>query len=332
MAALSKRDKLEDLTVPMSRIGREIESLRQRIADLESLESELSKAEQALSAGHADETPATSDEIKNQIKRRLGYFPPPFVPAADYPDVLWSLWQQSLAGYYDNPLPELLKEKLFAQLARYCAAPYSIVTHSCNLHRLGIPAADVLQLLEHPAPSPEEDLERVVRILSEAPHPLVGWPDPDSELHEALVSACILFFLKPAETERCHLELRHLLTSTSYEHLAGFLAYVKAFHLWLEAHAEISYHSDPQVRAHIPVLLRDEPRLAALFGTIIEISALTAAGWRPRKRCAQARSAIKSCSKTPTTWCTPWTSKAISLRSTRLPRGSRATLERRRCK
>jgi diguanylate cyclase (GGDEF)-like protein/PAS domain S-box-containing protein len=265
LAALSKRDKLEDLTVPMSRIGQEIESLRQRIADLQSLEAELSRADQALNAAHADATPATSDEIRNQIKGRLGYFPPFFVPVAEYPEVLWSLWQQSLAGYYDNPLPELLKEELFAQLARYCAAPYSIVTHSCNLHRLGIPAADVLRLLEQPAPSPEEDLERVVNILSEAPHPLVGWPDPDSELHEALVSACVLFFLKPAETERCHLEVRRLLTSTSYEHLVSFLAYVKAFHLWLEAHAEISYHSDPQVRAHIVTLLRDEPRLAAAF-------------------------------------------------------------------
>jgi diguanylate cyclase (GGDEF)-like protein/PAS domain S-box-containing protein len=246
----------------MSRIGQEIESLRQRIADLEGLESELSKAEQAL---NADKTPATSDEITDQIKRRLGVFPPVFEPAADCPDVLWNLWQQSLVGYYDNPLPELLKEKLFAQLARYCPAPYSIVAHSCNLHRLGIPAAEVLRLLERPTPSLEEDLERVVGVLSGAPHPLVGWPDPDSDLHEALVNACILFFLKPAEAERCPLELRRLLTSTSYEHLVSFLAYVRVFHLWLETHAEISHHSDPQLRAYILLLFRDEPRLAAFF-------------------------------------------------------------------
>ncbi|MGA2263397.1 MAG: diguanylate cyclase [Acidobacteriota bacterium] len=267
LALLFNRDKLEGPILPKSRISQEIESLRQRMAELESLELELTRAELALNSAAIDSAPASSDEIKSEIKKRLGYFPLLFAPAVDFPEMLQNLWQQSLAGYYDNPIPELLKEKLFVQLGRYCAAPYSIVTHSCSLHSLGISAPDVLRLLQQPTPSPEDNLERITSALSGAPRPMPGWPDPGSELEEALVLVCILFYLKPAEAEPYHAELRRLLATKNYEDLINFLAYVKGLHLWLEAHPEISYHSDAQVRAHILTLLRDEPRLAAVFRT-----------------------------------------------------------------
>jgi diguanylate cyclase (GGDEF)-like protein/PAS domain S-box-containing protein len=264
LAPLFNRDQLDDPIQPKSRIGQEIESLRQKIADLESLEAELTKAELALHGG-ADSPSASSDQIKSEIRKRLGYFPLFFTPAADLPDVLRNLWRHSLAGYYDNPIPELLKEKLFVRLARYCAAPYSIVTHSCNLHSQGISATDILHLLQQPTPSLEDNRERILGTLSAAPRPMLGWPEPDSELEETLELVCILFYLRPAEAEACHAELRSLLATKNYEHLITFLACVKALHLWLEAHPEISYHSDPQVRAHILTLLREEPRLAAVF-------------------------------------------------------------------
>ena len=85
MAPLWNRDKLEDPILPKSRISQEIESLRQKIADLESLEFELAKAELALSHAAADAAPATPDQIKNEITKRLGYFPLFFAPAADFP-------------------------------------------------------------------------------------------------------------------------------------------------------------------------------------------------------------------------------------------------------
>ena len=238
--------------------------LRAKIADLESLESELTKAEQAL-VGAGSAAPFSADQIRSEIKKKLGYFPISFSPAADFPEVLRTLWMQSLTGYYDNPLPDRFKEKLFAQLSRYCGAPYALVTHSCNLLDKGMQAGEVLALLEQPSPSVGDDLDRALRILSSVPHPQVAWPDQDSELEGALLSCCVLFFLKPAEVEPCHLELRRFLTPRNYVHLIGCLAYAKTFHLWLEAHPEISYHSDPQVRAHILTLLRDEPRLAAIF-------------------------------------------------------------------
>ena len=178
MAPLSNRDKLEDPILPKSRISQEIESLRRRIADLEGLERELAQAELALSQASSSRVPATADEIRSKIKERLGFLPLFLAPVADLPEVLHSLWQQSLDGYYDNPLPELLKEKLFARLARYCASSYAIVTRSCNLYNLGMSAKDVLRLLERPTPSPEDDMNALVGSLTRAPHSGQGRAGP----------------------------------------------------------------------------------------------------------------------------------------------------------
>ncbi len=265
MTALSNRERVEDSLPSQSRISREIEALRQRIADLESLEAELLRAERALGAAAAASEPAGADQIKSEIKKRLGYLPLFFLPVAENAEILQSFWQQSLAGYYDNPIPERFREMLFAQLARYCSAPYSIVTHSCKLHSLGASATEVLHILEQRTPTAEEDLDRIRGILARHPHPLAAWPDADSELEDVLLQCCVLFSLKPAESEQCRLELRQLLAPKDYLHLIGFLGYVKVFHLWIEAHPEISYHSDPQVRAHILTLLRAEPKLATVF-------------------------------------------------------------------
>lgn len=265
MVPVFNRDKIDDAILPKTRISREIESLRQRIADLEGLEFELTRVELAMSQPATSAPTESAEQIKSEINQRLGYFPLHFAPAVDYPELLRDLWRQSLSGYYDNPLPELFKERLFVQLARYCASPYAIVTHSCNLCRLGVPAQEVLHLIQQPSPSPEDDLERIVRTLSAAPRPMIGWPSPNSELEDAIVFVCLLFYLKPAEAEDCRRELQRLLAVKPYQHLIQFLTYVRSHQLWLEAHPEITYHSDPQVRTHILKLLREEPRLASVF-------------------------------------------------------------------
>ena len=171
-----------------------------------------------------------------------------------------SFWHQSLVCYYDNPIPGQFKERLFAQLARYCAAPYSVVTHSCSLHGLGVPAEEVFRILDHCSPSIEEDLQRTLVTIGGASRPLPGWPEQDPELEDAIACVCILLYVKSAEAGPCREELQHLLDPKTLAHLLGFLAYVRMFHFWMEAHPEITYHSDPQVRAHILSLLQEEPQ------------------------------------------------------------------------
>src|SRR3972149_10911782 len=77
----------------------------------------------------------TSEQIKAGIEERFGFFPLFFSPALETPEVLENLWQQTLSAYVNNPLPALIRKKLFARLSRYCIVPYCIVCHSCALLR-----------------------------------------------------------------------------------------------------------------------------------------------------------------------------------------------------
>jgi diguanylate cyclase (GGDEF)-like protein/PAS domain S-box-containing protein len=256
-----------DPNKPQSPIGQELASLRKRMRDLELLERELSKAATTLNAatGQIPFSDRPSEHIKAEIENRLGFFPPIFTPALESPRVLQNLWQQSLSAYHDNPLPELFKEKLFARLSVYCASPYSIVTHSCYLRRLGVSAAEILRILEQQAPSTEVEIGKLIDLLKHQHHPLRSFPEHKSDLENHLLGCCHFSFLKPAQAGQCNAEVRLLLGDDDYAHLIAFLAYIKTFHLWTEAHPEVSYQSDPCVRSNLLPLLRDEPRLEGLF-------------------------------------------------------------------
>jgi hypothetical protein len=205
----------------------------------------------------------SSDEIVAEIRRRFGFVPPFFEPAVVTPTVLENLWQQTLAAYVENPLPAVVKEKLFAYLSRYCAVPYCIVCHSCALRPLGLTAADVLRLLEAP-PRVDTDIAMQLTLVSAQGGPLAEWPAPGSALEAALIDCAIFLFLFPDRAERCQRELRRLL-GADYERLAEFLAYVGSCHGWVEAHPELAYEADERARANLGPLIEQEPRLGEFF-------------------------------------------------------------------
>jgi signal transduction histidine kinase/CheY-like chemotaxis protein len=206
----------------------------------------------------------TTDEITASIASRMGDVPPFFRAAEDSPALLGQLWRQALSADLDNPLPALFKEQLAAYLARYCTAPYSIVCHSCSLAALGVPPAAIFALLEMPVPA-EDEIERALDLLAAEPVPLAGFPAAGSELATAVQRIAVHFFLNRDRAARCRAALRRLLGDVDYNYLMVFLAYVKASHVWVEAHPELSYELDPRAQAHLPRLLAEEPRLGELF-------------------------------------------------------------------
>jgi hypothetical protein len=212
-------------------------------------------------------TPATSRParaIVAEIRARFGFVPPFFEPAFETAPVLDNLWRQTMSAYIDNPLPALFKEKLFAYLSRYCAAPYCIVCHSCALRPLGMTAAEVIQLLEGPRREP--DITAALTLLAAEPRPIAEWPTAGSALDTALFDAAVFLFVHPDRSERCQHELRRLL-GTLYAHLVEFLGYVRSCHAWIEAHRELSYEADQRVQANLGPLVAAEPRLAEFFRT-----------------------------------------------------------------
>src|SRR5262245_25573462 len=207
----------------------------------------------------------TSEQIKAEIERVFGFLPNFFQPVFDSPEALETLWQQMLVAYVNNPLPAVFKEKLFARLSRYCAAPYCIVTHSCLMRFLGQSANEILRVLEESATASDCEFEEVLRLLAAESAPLADWPPPNSPLEQALLRCAEMSLLNTPGVELSRSELRRLLGSVNHTHLIRFLSQIKMAHLWIEAHPEISYEADERTMEILGSLVQDYPRLADFF-------------------------------------------------------------------
>ncbi len=235
------------------RTGKELESLWEKLEDLKRLESDL-----------APIPTRTCEQLKTEITDRLGFIPPFFTPALESPLLLENLWRQQLSSYYDNPLPRLFKEKIAARLSRYCASSYLLLTHACMLHQLGVEPFLVRRWIEAP-PLSGADVEHARELLAKTQHPIEAWPEKDPAFEENLAICCAVLFLGLEGFERCAAELREILGAANYGHLTALLANIKASHLWVEAHPEISAEDHPIVRNNFVPLVRNEPRLEEIF-------------------------------------------------------------------
>jgi diguanylate cyclase (GGDEF)-like protein len=211
----------------------------------------------------------TSEEIRAEIQKTFGFFPPFFEPAEQNIQVLENLWQQTLSAYVNNPLSPLFKEKLSAYLSRYCAVPYCMICHSCSLHTLGVKARKVLELLESPPPI-EKDIDGHLYVLARAAGNLIFLSDLDTALEESLLYCSIFIFLEQEQAQYCRAELRRLLGSVNYQHLVTFVAYVRTCHVWMEAHPEVAYEADKRVIESLRDLLEEEPGLADFFSNYMD--------------------------------------------------------------
>jgi PAS domain S-box-containing protein len=213
----------------------------------------------------------TSEQIRAEIEKRFGFFPPFFAPALGTPDVLEHLWRQTLAAYVENPLPALFKEQLFARLSRYCAVPYCLICHSCFLRPLGMTAGEILALLEPPGVPAESGLAEELALLQATTSPLTAWPEPHSTLEAALLRCAEYLFLDPSLSGRCLNGIRRLLSPGTYAHFTAFLGYVRMCFTWVEGHPEIAFEDDQRVREHLEPLLREVPQLGEFFHSYGEI-------------------------------------------------------------
>jgi diguanylate cyclase (GGDEF)-like protein/PAS domain S-box-containing protein len=205
-----------------------------------------------------------SASTRARIENRLGFVPPLLEPALASPDLLESLWVRMRDDYLDNPLPAEFKERLFAYLALTSSVPHALVVHSCALHELGFSAAEILELLETPAPL--DGLPAgLVDELDAVDGPLEAWPERGSKLDSALLWLAVVVFLEPAHLERAKAELRRLLGPHGFAYASQLLAYIWSSLLWLEAHPEPDSSRDECVRRNLPALLEAEPGLEHLF-------------------------------------------------------------------
>ena len=208
-----------------------------------------------------------TDEFAAEVRSRFGVLPNFFCTAASAPGLIQQLWGFAKAGYLDNPLPSLFKERLFVHLSRFCEIRYCIVRHVGFLVGEGRPAGDawaqpqtieeVIALVSRPVPD-AEGLNRSLAFLESITDP-VAIPEPEAETEGALFDALTIMFVDPRGADRVRLAIAHAVGESTFEILTAFLAFIRTAHYWTETHPTLGYEAD------MVALMRDHPVLARLM-------------------------------------------------------------------
>jgi PAS domain S-box-containing protein len=228
------------------------------------LNTKYKPEEKSICSQYSSKAMQVSTQIIKEIEKKIGFFPSFLAPAIATPQVLDSLWQQTLSAYINNPLPSLFKEKVFAYLSQYCSVPYFLICHSCVLRSLGMTAKEIFNLIQLSSPKNESDLRSELNTLTLTPIQQHYWQS-NSAIEDSLLRCSIHMFLQPSQAESCRMQLRQFLGMSMYGHLIGFLGYIKVCHQWLESNPEISYQQDRRAQLHLAPLLLEEFELAEYF-------------------------------------------------------------------
>ena len=207
-----------------------------------------------------------AEKFSAEVRERFGLLPNFFLTASSAPGLIEKLWGFARAGYLDNPLPSLFKERLFVHLSRFCEIRYCIVRHVGFLIGEGRPAGDasalphtveqVLGLLRTPLPNAEK-LEQALLQLESQLHP-VPVPDLESPLEGALFDALTIMFVAPQRAERARNAITAAVGEMNFELLTAFLAFVRTAHYWTETHPMLAYEAD------MVAVMQKHPELARL--------------------------------------------------------------------
>jgi signal transduction histidine kinase len=208
------------------------------------------------------------------ITDRFGILPNFFRSARAAPELLEQLWGFAKAGYLDNPMPSVFKERLFVWLSRFCPVRYCIVRHVGFLlggshgRAAGDAAAgsqtidEVIKLLRRPSPW-KRDMAPVYASLGAAPIAIERWPAPGSRMEDEIFACAAVMFVEPARCDSARRALVRTLGLREYEFFSGCLAFIRTAHYWTMLHPEIESEEDmlELMRGHeeLAQLLLEDP-------------------------------------------------------------------------
>ena len=196
-----------------------------------------------------------SNEFETEVAGRFGILPNFFRSAAAAPELIQQLWGFAKAGYLDNPMPSVFKERLFVWLSRFCPMRYCIVRHvgfllgqehgraSGDAAATPQTVADVVSLLRRPTPW-QRNMTQVYALLEDLAEPIETWPDSDGELEDAIFACAAVMFVEPARSERARNALIRAVGARRFELFSGCLAFIRAAHYWTMLHPEIKTEDD----------------------------------------------------------------------------------------
>lgn len=205
--------------------------------------------------GNATErsTSGSNSDLNAKIKARFGILPNFFQVSPSTPEITENLWGFAKAGYLDNPLPSLFKERLFVHLSRFCEVRYCIARHAGFLMGLGRPSGDataptltvtqVVRLLRRPFPGREE-LTPFLLQYGKDHERFEEFPSADTGAEEALFAFMTHVFLQTPEAGVCLDTLKSLLGNVHLEYVLLLLAFIRTAHYWSKIHPELALEAD----------------------------------------------------------------------------------------
>jgi PAS domain S-box-containing protein len=193
-----------------------------------------------------------STQLESRIAARFGVLPNFFRLTTDDPKITENLWGFAQFAYLDNPLPSLLKERLFVYLSLFCEVRYCIARHVGFLVGLGRPAGDpqclpqtvdeVLPLLRGDLPF-KSDLDQHLALcegLGMGSFP----PEPDSAQERAIFACAAHVFLRTPDASRALHALTYVFDGKTLEYIKLLLAFIRTAHYWTEIHPELVLEDD----------------------------------------------------------------------------------------
>ena len=191
-------------------------------------------------------------QLESAVIARFGVLPNFFRLTTDDPKITENLWGFAQFAYLDNPLPSLLKERLFVYLSLFCEVRYCIARHLGFLVGLGRPAGDqlclpqsveeVLPLLRGDLPF-KSDLDQHLALcegLGLGSFP----PQPDSAQERAIFACAAHVFLRTADASRALHALKCVFDGKTLEYTKLLLAFIRTAHYWTEIHPELVLEDD----------------------------------------------------------------------------------------
>ena len=191
-------------------------------------------------------------QLESRVAARFGVLPNFFRLTTDDPKITENLWGFAQFAYLDNPLPSLLKERLFVYLSLFCEVRYCIARHVGFLVGLGRPAGDpqclpqsvdeVLPLLRGDLPF-KSDLDQHLALcegLGMGSFP----PEPDSAQERAIFACAAHVFLRTPDASRALHALKCVFDGKTLEYTKLLLAFIRTAHYWTEIHPELVLEDD----------------------------------------------------------------------------------------
>ena len=198
---------------------------------------------------------SASAGFEAEVAQRFGLLPNFFRSARAAPELIEQLWGFAKAGYLDNPMPSVFKERLFVWLSRFCPMRYCIVRHVGFLlgqghgHASGDHAAsaqtvaEVVSLLRRPSPW-LRNIEAVYADLERRPESMQAWPSSGEPTEDLFFACAAVMFVEPARSARARGALRRALGARRFEYFCGCLAFIRTAHYWTMLHPEIESEED----------------------------------------------------------------------------------------